>query len=91
MTQRSVTVTVNPVKPTVFGYEMNLSLSVSNPKHEITFTSLDSLKAALDAELATYTEPVALFFRLPQGTRKPPGFDAFTSVHKLRNFPTREA
>ena len=87
MTQRSVTVTVNPVTIEGNFVKMNLSLSVKAPSHELTFTSFDNLEAALDRELEGYSEPIALFFYLPKGTRKPPGFDAFTKTHRYRNVP----
>ena len=89
-TQRTVTIATIPVKVTDYGFEMCLSDIYKAPKTELTFTTLDSLKAAVDTALRDKSDPCWVSFDLvPRGTRKPPGFDAFVRHNEYRNVPRR--
>lgn len=87
MKTRIVNVSQVPVQVEAGCISMRLSVLAAAPSTTVSFTTLESLKDAIDNLFKDVTEPVCVTFRLPAGERKPPGFDAFIETLRYRNIP----
>lgn len=83
---RKAILSADPAKRTSYGcVEIRFELGAKAFKREIEFTSLDELGQKIEAFATDYGAGCAVFVRLPQGERKPAGFDAYCKAHQFHN------